>query len=151
MTPFIEKEAIMPRIDGIRKNLKKLENLAALSFEDFVEGDAYDLAQHHLRLALEGLFHISSHILARLPGGRATHYKEVALKLGEFKIVTKSFAKNVMVPMAGMRNILVHAYADLDPKKLFKIIKNNRQDIETCLKHFKTVLKAPKKWGFTLK
>ncbi len=52
----IEREAIMPRIDGIRKNLKKLMDLTQLPFESFSRGDPYDLAQHHLRLALEGIF-----------------------------------------------------------------------------------------------
>lgn len=57
MTLPLEREAIMPRIDGIRKNILKLQELGKLPFEKFREGDSFDLAQHHLRLALEGVFH----------------------------------------------------------------------------------------------
>ena len=150
MSPPLEREAILPRIDGIRKNIKKLGELAKLPFEKFSTGDAYDLAQHHLRLALEGVFHISSHILSRLPGGRATEYKEIAAKMGELGIVPTAFANKAMVPMAGMRNILVHAYADIQPKKLHEIIKNHRSDIELFLKHVKNFLKNLKKWDLEI-
>ena len=136
----IEREAILPRIDGIQKNCAKLATLAKLPFKKFSEGDSYDLAQHHLRLALEGVFHISSHILSRLPGGRASEYKEVARKMGEMKIIPQNFAEKVLVPMAGMRNILVHHYSDIDPKRLYKIIRNHRKDIVQFLKYTKSFL-----------
>ena len=56
----ISREAIMPRIDGISKNLAKLKNLGELPFSQFKVGDPFDLAQHHLRLALEGVFPIGT-------------------------------------------------------------------------------------------
>lgn len=146
----IEREAILPRIDGIRKNLMKLEELSLLPFEQFSQGDPYDLAQHHLRLALEGVFHISTHILSRLPGGRAVEYKEVALKMGELKIVPREFAKRALAPMAGMRNILVHQYSDINPKKLYDIVHNNRDDIEHFLCYIKAVLNKPEKFRLTV-
>lgn len=147
----LEREALLPRLDGIRKNLKKLASLAALSLPKFSSGDAFDLAQHHMRLALEGVFHISSHILSRIPGGRAVEYKEIANKMGEFKIVPADFAQRCLVPMAGMRNILVHYYADIKAEKLYNIIKNHSKDIEQFLTYIKEVVKNPAKFGLELK
>ena len=60
MTLPLEREAVLPRIDGIRKNIQRLQKLGELPLEDFQEGDSFDLAQHHLRLALEGVFHIEA-------------------------------------------------------------------------------------------
>lgn len=147
MTPPLSREAILPRIDGIRKNLQKLGELARLPFDTFSSGDPYDLAQHHLRLALEGVFHISSHILSRLPGGRADQYAEIARKMGELGIVPKDFATRALIPMAGLRNILVHAYSDIDARKLYETIRDHRQDIDTFLKHIKEFLQKPEKFG----
>lgn len=150
MTLPLEREAILPRIDGIRKNLKKLGALAQLPLEKFSQGDDFDLAQHHLRLALEGVFHIASHVLSRLPGGRPTEYKEIAVKMGELGLVPADFAQKAMIPMAGMRNILVHHYSDIKAERLYDIIKNHRQDIETFLQHIKALLEDPKKFNLTL-
>lgn len=150
MNNVLEREAILPRMDGMRKNLKKLAELSKLSIVEFTQDDPYDLAQHHLRLALEGVFHISSHILSRMPGGRATEYKDIARKMGEMKLVPRDFADKKLVAMAGMRNILVHHYAGIEAKRLHGIIKNHRQDIDAFLKHVKTVVEHPQKYGLQM-
>lgn len=147
MTIPLEREAIFPRIDGIRKNLKKLGELAKLSPEAFRADDPYALAQHHLRLALEGVFHIASHILSRLPGGRAVEYKEIAKKLGELAVVPREFAERALIPMAGMRNILVHQYSDVDPNRLLTTIREHRKDIEEFLGYMKDVMEHPDRFG----
>lgn len=150
MSPPLEREALLPRIDGIQKNVKKLGELALLPLEKFSTGDPFDLAQHHLRLALEGIFHISTHILSRFGGGRTVEYKEIAIKMGEQGIVPKDFAQKVMAPMAGLRNILVHNYSDIKPEKLYDIAKNHRQDIEQFLKYIQGFLKNLEKFGLSI-
>lgn len=150
MTKVVLREAILPRMDGIQKNLKRLKDLAKLSCEEFSSGDSYDLAQHHLRLALEGVFHISSHILSRLPGMRAVEYKQIAKQMGEQELVPKPFADKALVAMAGLRNILVHNYHEIDPKKLYSIVNNHLSDIELFLSHIKVFVQNPQKFGLEI-
>ena len=149
MTLKLEREAIMPRLSGIKKNLAKLRGLGTLSLEKFSDpqGDSFDLAQHHLRLALEGVFHIGSHILSRLPGGRGVEYKEIATKLGELGVVDREFAKNKLVPMAGMRTLLVHHYADVDPARVYAVIKTHLDDIEMFLNAVAELIENPGRLG----
>lgn len=150
MNNTILREAILPRLDGIGRNIKRLKELGVLGSAEFTQGDNYDLAQHHLRLALEGVFHISSHILSRIPGGRVGEYKDIARKMGEFSIVPREFADKPMVAMAGMRNLLVHNYSDLEPRKVYEIITDHLDDIQTFLSHIKTVVKSPEKFGLQI-
>ena len=147
MTLPLEREAILPRIDGIRKNLARLTQLGELPFEEFTQGDSFDLAQHHLRLALEGVFHIGAHILSRLPGARAVEYREIAEKLGELKVVDRSFAEQRLVPMAQMRNLLVHHYADIDVARLYAIVRDHLGDIEEFLHAVKKLVEDPGRLG----
>lgn len=146
----LEREAIMPRIDGIRKNLQKLRQLGELPFEQFSVGDSFDLVQHHLRLALEGVFHIGSHILSRLPGGRAVEYSEIALKLGENGVVDRKFAQEALVAMAKLRNLLVHHYADVDAEKIYQIVRERLEDVEKFLKAVKSLAENPEKFSLSI-
>jgi len=146
----LEREAILPRLDGIRQNLKRLEELSQLPFEDFRTGDSFDLAQHHLRLALEGVFHIGAHILSRLPGGRAVEYRAIAEKLGELGVVESAFAQAKLVPMAKLRNILVHHYADIDATIIYKVTQEHLGDIEAFLKEVKNLLAKPDRLDLTV-
>lgn len=147
----LRKEAILPRIDGVSRNIERLQKLAKSPLTEFERReDVFDLAQHHLRLALEGVFHIGSHLLSRIPGKRATSYRDIAKLLAEAGIVEQKFAKDVLVKMAGYRTRLTHFYHDVTPKELIEIIHNNLSDIEVFLQAVKRVLKDPQKFGFTL-
>lgn len=147
----LRKESLIPRIDGITNNLKKLRELGENPLSEFEKhGDVFDLSQHHLRLALEGVFHIGSHILSRLSGARATSYKEIAVNLGEKGIVEISFANNQLIKMAGYRTRLTHFYHDVTPKELYEIIHNNLSDIESFLSVVKEIILNPQKIGLKI-
>lgn len=147
----LRKEAILPRIDGITRNMEKLRELGKKSLSEFEErGDVFDLAQHHLRLALEGIFHIGSHILSRLSGARPTSYKEIAQRLGEKGVVKREFADNRLVKMAGFRNRLTHFYHDITPKEIYGIINNDLVNLEEFLQAVEKVVTAPQDFDLTI-
>lgn len=147
MSNIIEKDIIIKRINGIQQELSELKLLGNLVFEEFYEGNGFKLAQFHLHRALEGVFNISAHLLSRLPGGQATSYKEIAVKLGEAGVVDKDFAETKLSLMAKYRNRLVHFYADISAKEIYGIIKNDLDDFDIFLKSVKSVLENPEKFG----
>lgn len=146
MTPLaLEKDIIVKRIEGIEAELLELQKLSQASFEIFSAENGWKLAQFHLHRALEGVFNISSHILSRIPGGQATQYREIALKMGECGIVPKAFAETQLVSMAKYRNRLVHFYAEIAPEELYKILQNDLGDLEVFLSAIKDLLAHPEK------
>lgn len=146
----IKKQAIVPRIDGIESDLQKLKNLRKLSLAEFSSESNFISAQYYLRRALEGVFHIGGHILSRLPGKRATEYKQIAVRLGETGIVTPEFAKTKLKQMAGYRNRLTHFYADVTPEEIFGVLKNDLADIEFFLKAIRDLLEKPQKFDLSI-
>ena len=147
----LEKETILVRINGIQGELSELFNLAKVPFKDFFGGTPFKLSQYHLHRALEGVFHIASHILSRFPGGNeAGTYKDMARSLGQKGIVDPKFANIELCKMAGYRNRLVHFYAEITPKELYDILQNHLKDIETFLKSMKHVLEKPKQFGLSV-
>ena len=147
----LERDVILVRINGIEGELADLRKLAAEPCETFSHGVGYKLAQYHLHRALEGVFHIAAHILARVPGGQATQYKELALKLGELGVVPKEFAQGKLVTMARYRNRLVHFYAQITPEELYGIIQNDLGDVTVFLTGIKNLLEHPGTFGLTVK
>ena len=146
----IKKQSIIPRIDGVERDVERLRNLRRLEPEKFQEEDNFSLAQFYLRRALEGAFHIGNHLLSRLSGGRSTQYKEIAKALGEKEIVDRSFADNNLVKMAGYRNRLTHFYADISPEELYKVLNNDLGDFDFFLTAIKELLQNPEKYNLEL-
>lgn len=153
MTPLpLEKETILVRVNGIQGELAELQRLAKVPLKEFGQGDPFKLAQYHLHRTLEGVFHITAHILSRLPGGNeGGSYKEMARLLGEKGIVDSGFADKNLRKMAGYRNRLVHFYAEITPEELHGLLNHNLGDIETFLKAVKSVLQNPAKYGLEAK
>jgi uncharacterized protein YutE (UPF0331/DUF86 family) len=87
----LEKDIIMKRINGIQSECGELNDLSKIPFKEFENGVGFKLAQYHLHSALEGVFNISAHILSCISGAQATEHKEIARKMGEYKIVKKEF------------------------------------------------------------
>ena len=143
---IIEKDIVIKRIEGVEAELVELHKLASLSKVEFSSGYGFKLAHYHLHRALEGVFNIGSHILSRLPGGQATQYKEIALKLGELNLVPKEIATTKLVEMAKYRNRLVHFYAQITPEELYKILQTDLLDFETFLSAVKNILSHPEKY-----
>lgn len=146
----IEKNIIVKRVEGIEAEMVELKKLGNIDFDQFEKGDGWKLAQFHLHRALEGVFNIGGHILSRIPGATATQYKEIALKLGENKIVPIDFATKNLVEMAKYRNRLVHFYAEVKPDELYKIINENLSDFDIYLSSIKEVLVSPQKFDLEI-
>jgi len=143
----LEKDTIIKRINGIHAEIAELQKLGTQSLDDFSAKDGYKLAEYHLHHALEGVFHIASHILSRIPGGQVAEYAESARKFGEFSLIDKEFANTALVKMAKYRNQIVHFYAEITPEEYYNIIKNNLGDFDTFLQAVKRVLEHPEQFG----
>ncbi len=146
----LNKEVILSRIREIEKGKEKLLRFKNYSLEEFKNGENFAIAEHYLRRALEAVFDIGSHILARIPGVRFSTYKDIALKLAECGIVPERFAREVLVKMAGYRNRLVHFYAEVSVEELYYIIQDNLRDFDEYLKYVKDLLENPEKFSFTI-
>ena len=73
-----------------------------------------------MRRALEALFDIGRHILAKGFAYPATEYKEIAKGLSENKVLVEGETE-LMRKMAGYRNRMVHFYHEITPEELHEI------------------------------
>ena len=148
----LKQQSIIPRIDGISRDIARLRELAGIPLDQFGDdrNPHMDVAKARLREALEGVFNIGAHILARIEGARASECKEIARKLGEHRIVEKQFADTVLMRMAGYRNRLTHFYAEITPQELHQILNEHLGDFDIFLSAVKRLLEHPDQFGLTL-
>lgn len=148
----LKLQSIIPRMDGIMKDVVKLQQLGSMPIGEFIseKNDCFDVAKLRLREALEGVFNIGAHVLSRIEGGRTTEYKDIAKKLGEFGIIEKSFADESLLRMAGYRNRLTHFYAEITSEEMYEIIQTNLGDFDIFLKAVKILLEHPEKFNLTI-
>ena len=148
----LNREILMSRLSYIEDSLKSLGRFKGKSFKEFHKNpDNFRIAFYDLHRALEATMDIGSHILSRIPGARATSYKEIPLLLGKNKMVPLSFAEKELLQMAGYRNRIVHFYSEITEKELYKIIHENLKDFKKFCGYINKLIRDPEKYGLEIK
>lgn len=134
---MVKKEIIVERAQKCSEYLDQLENIVSgLDFKKFNNDPLlYGSAERFLHLAIEALIDIGNHIISDDELGRVEVYKDIAVILAEKDYITET-EKELFIKIIAFRNILVYDYMDLDRKIIFKLLKNNLDDIRGILKSY---------------
>lgn len=143
----VNKHTVILKLDEIQRSMDKLKQFKGMTLDEFRTGENFAISEHYLRRALEAVFEIGSHILARLPGGKVSSYKDIAKKLGEHQIVSSEFARENLIKMAGYRNRLIHFYSEVTVEEMHQIIQNNLDNFDRFNESIKKVLVEPGRYG----
>lgn len=139
----LNREMMENRLTNIRNCFIEMYKLAKLSKEEFLS-DVRNWAacETFLRHALEDMFDIGRHILARIGGFESgLEYKSIAKGLGDKGVVSQEMAEK-LVPIAGYRNRLVHFYQEIMPEELYGIIRSDLPNIEDFIREIEKFLKV---------
>nr|WP_290668430.1 HepT-like ribonuclease domain-containing protein [Ardenticatena sp.] len=97
-------------------------------------------AESYLRRALEALFDLGRHILAKGFARAPQEYKAIADGLHAVGILTEE-ERALLRMMAGYRNRLTHFYSDVTPEELYRICTEHLDDIERMARHLEMWLR----------
>ena len=134
MTPGeINLSIISQRATWINQMIEALQDLPVHNRKKFLSNrHNIAAAESYLRRALEALFDIGRHILAKRFGAPVTEYKEISNNLYEKKILLKKDA-DILRNMAGYRNSMVHFYHEISPEELQEICAHRLTEIDLLL------------------
>jgi len=152
MTPsLISARVVVDRLDWAERMVTTIRSLPlADEAQFFADERNVWTADSCLRRALESLFDLGRHILARTYGGGFGEYKEVAALLGE-KGVLSAEETELLKTLAGYRNRLVHFYHEVSQQELFNICARYLGDIDRIIAAYRRLLQAnPDKINTTL-
>lgn len=140
-TKLIDREKVADRIMDIKNALVELKPYQTMSLEEFkANKNNFPLASYWLRIAIEAVLTISTHILSRLPtNGKQKDYTQTILSLADYGVLPPDFAQKIR-GMASVRNRLVHLYWKIKPEDILKIIKNDLEDFNWFIKYINDFL-----------
>ncbi len=125
----LSKKVIGDRLAWIDKMVVEIRALPLDSYENF-SANRRDVwaAESCLRRALEAIFDLGRHILAKGFGQGVTEYKQIASELETAGVLSHSRAR-LLSTLAGYRNRLVHFYHEVTSEELYEICRNNLDDL----------------------
>lgn len=138
---IIDKEKIIARIEDIKNALSELKKIPSSTMEAFiVDKNYFYLASYWLRIAIEGVLTIGTHILSRMPtNGKQKDYTQIILSLADYNILPHDFARKIK-GMAGYRNRLVHLYWNVSKEEVLNTLQKELRDFEDFIGYIEKFL-----------
>ncbi|GAV24090.1 hypothetical protein ciss_00230 [Carboxydothermus islandicus] len=138
---MVNKVLIEGKLNLIIEYVDRLKKLKSLPPKEFLEDYRNPAtAESYLRRALEAVFDIGRHILAKNRGkDLSLEYKAIARGMVELGIVNEKLGQK-LIQMAGYRNRLVHLYSLVTDEELYEIIQNDLEDLLNFVKAIRNYL-----------
>jgi uncharacterized protein YutE (UPF0331/DUF86 family) len=122
---------VAEKISFIREMVEAVRRLPLTSYDEFAaDFRNAGAAESYLRRALEALFDLGRHVLAKGFAMAPGEYKEIASALVEQDVLSKEEGRLLRI-MAGYRNRMVHFYHEIGAEELYNICRNDLSDIES--------------------
>ncbi len=135
---MIDTKRIQEAIDRIQGYLHELEPYTTMDFLEYLDhNEHFRTAERLLQLIVDQAVEINSHLLVELGLPAPVDYKTSFINLVRIKVLKPDLAESIC-ESAGLRNLLVHEYADVDAKRVFETIP---QAIDEYTRYCKSVLK----------
>ena len=132
---MVDSNVVIKRVGRIRKSVAVLEGIRrTYSKAQFLTDETIQaVAERNIQIAVQAVLDICSHVVADLKLEVPDEHKQAFAILAKNKVIPQSLAKT-LTGMAGVRNVLVHEYLDIDHERLYSIISLNLSDFEKFVK-----------------
>ncbi len=130
----ISRRVVAERVKWVETILAQIKSLPVQDEEVFFADPRNPLAcESCLRRALEALFDLGRHILAKDFGIGVEEYKEIGPALARQGVITEEDASRMFRILAGYRNRMVHFYHEISNEKIREICADQLTDMENML------------------
>lgn len=137
---MIDKEIIKAKIKDIENYLKELEPILALPNRDIASHyEKLRTVERDFQLIVDTILDINSHIIAvnKLP--ISDDYQHTFVILAQYKFISPILAEKI-APVAGMRNLIVHKYGEVDMERFFNALKNNFYQFDNYIEEIEKLI-----------
>lgn len=128
---MVDRDKVEGLIRRLRQYTGYLQEIARLERESFLKDPmAIGSARYYLLVSIEACLDLANHIIATQGLRAPKDYKDSFKVLNEAGILPDDFLPT-MQALAGLRNLLVHLYWDVDDQMLHDAIRGELADFDS--------------------
>ncbi len=127
---MVDLDVLVRRLEKLEQLLRKLRGLQSVDLDTFLEDeDTQAKAERWLQVAVECALDLANHIIAERGWQTPSTYREAFKTLHREGLLEAELASQ-MADWAGLRNVLVHLYLEIDHRLLHKFLQEELGQIE---------------------
>lgn len=127
-------QSTLKRIKRFEIALEKLKRISKLKFSEYdTDTDKQDIAERNLQIATEAIVDIGQRIISLKGWEIPETYKDVINVLERNKVIEKRLSER-MKELVSMRNIIIHAYAEIKNELVYEALKTEIPTLNKVLR-----------------
>lgn len=127
---MVDREVFDRRLARLEELLRGLRQIATKDKKSLLKDDMLQAsAERWLQLAAECSIDLAHHLIADRGWKTPATYREAFQVLLQEGAISPEIAHQ-MEAWAGLRNVLVHLYLDVDQKRIYEILRNDLDQLE---------------------
>ncbi|MFH1054894.1 MAG: DUF86 domain-containing protein [Candidatus Altiarchaeota archaeon] len=139
------KEEISAKLEMLRKYVTFLKSKRGVTLAELKRDDVLLAAlERNLQVALECCLEMGEMVISNEGLRKPDSYRDVIKILGEAGVLEKDFSKR-FEPAAGLRNLLVHNYSEIDASKIHSFVRNRVGDFDEYARQIAQHVRGHKK------
>lgn len=135
----IDKALVKKKLKTLEEFVSSVENMSFTADELLRSKDIQDLISFRIQQAVETIIDIANHLASGLNLPQKDTAVDVFILLGENKILSQKLVQK-LTDACRFRNIIVHRYAKIDFKKLYRNYKDDLNDLRRFAKEISLFL-----------
>jgi uncharacterized protein YutE (UPF0331/DUF86 family) len=134
------RPGIARRVDRLLKALERLDKLSQASLEELERHDLLPLLEREVEVTIQTLLDIGSYIISSSGWEPPASYGEIGSILSKHGVLEEGDGERLS-RLAGLRDVIVHAYADIDYRLLkehaFRLREDARRILESMVNYMR--------------
>ncbi|MBI3260913.1 DUF86 domain-containing protein [Candidatus Berkelbacteria bacterium] len=130
---MIDKLLVQRKLDQMGKYLDDLRTVAQKPKTEFTGSPIHYEAERLIELIVGNALDINFHLIKVLDLPVPKQYKDSFITLGKANVLSPEFSQKI-ADSAGLRNLLVHQYDDVDIERLYDGLAAGIEDYEQYMK-----------------
>lgn len=127
---MVNRNLLSSKLAELALRVNRVRALGALSVEELTANrDAFELASFNLMLAVQICADIAAHLIADERWPAAKNLAEAFTRLEEQSVISVAVAR-AMRKAVGLRNVVAHGYARVDPTTIHSAATTGLADLE---------------------
>lgn len=119
-----DADRVLTKLGKLEEYLRGLEAKQDCTLEEYRrDRDRRDIVERRFEKAVQASIDVASHVVAEEGYREPQNYGDLFEILAEEGVLTSSTA-DLMVEMAGFRNVLAHEYADIDDERVYRHLQD---------------------------
>lgn len=129
-------------LENMAARVAMLRSLGQRSFQEFSRDlTSVYAAERCIQIAVQNMLDIGAHILADYGDSQWDEYKQIPVELARYNVIPDDFV-SIFQDMTGMRNLLVHQYAEVDVHKVHRVLQHHLDDFDRFAQYIQEYLEG---------